>query len=152
MSEYSKRLYTIASKAGLVDKNSHNDPFHQIIYGITGKESVTELTYSEAKLVETEIFRKSKFKNNVKARKRENISGMMTPSQQAYAWKLMYLLESADPSDTDVSQRLAGAVRHELKISASPRDPLRWVTSKDAVKLIEALKRYLKHTERKAGR
>lgn len=40
MATMTKRLYTLANGLGLVDNGSKEDPFHQLVYGLTGKEHV----------------------------------------------------------------------------------------------------------------
>ena len=75
---------------------------------------------------------------------------MMTGKQQAMAWKLTYILAELDENtETAVSQRLAGAVRKTLGITAPPSDPLRWVRKDDGIKLIEALKKIVANAEKK---
>ena len=48
-----RQLYAIASNAGLVEHGNKEDPFHQIVYSVTGKTSVKDLTSREMKQVET---------------------------------------------------------------------------------------------------
>ena len=43
-----KRLYGLASQAGIVDSQlGHDDDLHLIVYSVSGKESVKELTKKE---------------------------------------------------------------------------------------------------------
>lgn len=148
----SRNLYAIAANAGLVEHGSKEDPFHQIVYSVTGKTSVKELTSREMKQVENEI--RSRISENVsgdKVKSQEAVSGMMSPAQQSLAWRLMYQIQRYDVkvSDKSVGARLAGAVRKTLKISASDTDPLKWVNAENGNKLIETLKRYVKSAEKK---
>ena len=146
-----KVLYAIASNAGLVEHGNKEDPFHQIIYGITGKLSVKDLTNREMKLVENEIRNRCKNISSDKIKNQESIKGMMSPAQQSLAWRLMYQIQSCDikTSSKTVGARLAGVVRKTLKITASETDPLRWVNAENGNKLIETLKRYEKSAEKK---
>ncbi len=145
-----KVLYAIASNAGLVEHGNKEDPFHQIVYGVTGKTSVKDLTNREMKLVENEIRNRCKSSSD-KIKNQESIKGMMSPAQQSLAWRLMYQIQSYDLeiSSQTIGTRLAGVVRKTLKITASDTDPLRWVNAENGNKLIETLKRYEKSAEKK---
>lgn len=148
----SRNLYAIAANAGLVEHGNKEDPFHQIVYSLTGKTSVKELTSRETKLVENEI--RSRISENVsgdRIKSQESVAGMMSPAQQSLAWRLMYQIQRYDVkvSDKSVGARLAGAVRKSLKISALDTDPLKWVSAENGNKLIETLKRYVKSAEKK---
>lgn len=148
-------LYAIAANAGLVKHGNKEDPFHQIVYSVTGKTSVKDLTSHEMKIIESEIFRRTN--NNIlgnKVKNQEAVSGMMSPAQQSLAWRLMYQIQGYDVkvSSQTVGARLAGVVRKTLKISASDTDPLKWVNAENGNKLIETLKRYVKSAEKKYNR
>lgn len=144
-------LYAIATKNGLVEHGSKDDPFHQIVYSITQKTSVKDLTNREMKLVENEIRNRCKNISSDKIKSQESIKGMMSPAQQSLAWRLMYQIQGYDVkvSSQTVGARLAGVVRKTLKISASDTDPLKWVNAENGNKLIETLKRYVKSAEKK---
>lgn len=47
-------LYSLAAVLGLVESGNKEDPFHMIVYRISGKTSVRELTPPEAAAVEAE--------------------------------------------------------------------------------------------------
>ena len=148
----SRNLYAIAANAGLVEHGNKEDPFHQIVYSVTGKTSVKDLTSREMKQVENEI--RSRISESVsgnKIKSQEAVSGMMSPAQQSLAWRLMYQIQGYDIkiSDKSVGARLAGVVRKTLKISASDTEPLKWVNAENGNKLIETLKRYVKSAEKK---
>lgn len=148
----SRNLYAIAAKNGLVEHGNKEDPFHQIVYSVTGKTSVKDLTSREMQKVENEI--RSRISENVsgdKIKSQEAVSGMMSPAQQSLAWRLMYQIQRYDIkiSDKSVGARLAGVVRKTLEISASDTDPLKWVNAENGNKLIETLKRYVKSAEKK---
>ena len=137
---------------GLVEHGNKEDPFHQIVYSLTGKTSVKDLTSREMKQVETEIIRRTN--SNIsgdRIKSQESVTGMMSPAQQSLAWRLMYQIQRYDVkvSDKSVGARLAGVVRKSLKISASDTDPLKWVNAENGNKLIETLKRYVKSAEKK---
>lgn len=148
----SRNLYAIAANAGLVEHGNKEDPFHQIVYSVTRKVSVKDLTDREMKQVENEI--RSRISENVsgdRIKSQEAVAGMMSPAQQSLAWRLMYQIQRYDMkvSDKSVGARLAGAVRKSLKISASDTEPLKWVNAENGNKLIETLKRYVKSAEKK---
>lgn len=149
-----RQLYAIASNAGLVEHGNKEDPFHQIVYSVTGKTSVKDLTSREMKQVENEIRSRSENVSGDKIKNQEAVAGMMSPAQQSLAWRLMYQIQRYDVkfSDKPVGARLAGVVRKTLKISASDTDPLKWVNVENGNKLIETLKRYVKSAEKKYKR
>ena len=140
----SKQLYTLASELGLVDKFQEEDAFHILVYAITKKRHINELTEKESDEV---------LKNLLKRKKndKKSVAGMMTTAQQKLAWRLVYRLAELDPNENAaVSERLVGVIKKVLGVSASRRDPFRWVNFSDGSKLIEYLKRYVKSAENKA--
>lgn len=152
MAENPKKLYAMAANAGLVEQGNKEDPFHQIVYAVTGKTSVKDLTKRDAKLVEAEIIKHTG--DNVsgdRIKNQEAVPDMMSPSQQSLAWRLMYQIRRYDlkVSNKSVGARLAGVVRKNLKISASDTEPLKWVNAENGNKLIETLKRYVASAEKK---
>ncbi len=155
MATMTKRLYTLANSLGLVDNGSKEDPFHQLVYGLTGKDHVSELTPSEARAVQAELQKRMRLKNHDKPLKKkkvikEDIPGMMTAAQQGLAWRLVYRLDELEPTDASVPERLIGAIEKVLGITAARADPFRWVNFEDGTKLIESLKRYVRSAERRA--
>ncbi len=155
--EMTKRLYALAAGLELIEKNSKDDPFHQLVAGITGKTSVSELTTAEAKAVETELLKRMKLSSRNKPLKkkkpaREAVPGMMTAAQQGLAWRLVYRLDELEPTAASVGERLIGAIKKILGITASKSDPFRWIKFDDGTKLIEYLKRYVRSTERRVNK
>lgn len=147
-----RNLYAIASNAGLVEHGNKEDPFHMIIYSVTGKTSVKDLTKREMKMVESEIFRRTnKNISGDKIKNQEAVPDMMSPAQQSLAWRLMYQIRQYDVkvSNKTIGERLAGVVRKTLKISASDTEPLKWVNAENGNILIETLKRYVRSAEKK---
>lgn len=147
MKEITKRLYAIAARQGLVEGGE--DAFHQIVYRVTGKEHVSDLDVAEGKAVERELLR-MKRQTSPKPKPREEVPGMMTDAQQRYAWRLIYQLIELDKKDVPAGERMAGAVRKILGITASPKEPLQEIYREDGSRLIETLKRYVRSAERKA--
>ncbi len=136
---YSKQLYTLASQYGLVESGNKDDPFHLIIYRVTGKDSTKDLTYRETVKIKNEIL------------KMFSVPKMVSPAQQKCIIGLMCRLRSLDTekSSASISQRLVGIIRKELHITASTEQPFRWVSNKDASKLIVILGKYIESAEKK---
>lgn len=144
------------------DLHIDDDNRHALIYGVTGKESLTELTDGEAKAVIHELMERMKLQNRnapLENRKPKTynppVAGMMTPEQQSLAWRLIYrLIElDANASRATAAERMAGAIKKELGITTVPgKDIFKWVSFDDGTKLIEKLKRYVRSAENKARR
>lgn len=150
-----KRVYAIAAGMDMVERNNKDDPFHQLIYGITEKISVSELTKSELFAVERELRERMKLKNHTKPLKKKSdkskpAPGMMTEAQQHLVWRLIYRLCELEPTDARPVDRLIGAINKNLRISASEKNPFYWIKFEDGKKLIEQLKRYVRSAERRA--
>lgn len=145
-----RKLYAKAAVLGMVEPNSHEDAFHQLVFGLTGKESVKALTEQEAERVEKELSRRLRTQNRSRKNEPQNVPDMMTYKQKSYARRLIYNLAALSPSKASESERMAGAVRKILGISSAPADPLRWVSFEDGKKLIEHLKRYVRTVQKKA--
>lgn len=157
MAVTTKRLYTLANSLGLVDSGSKEDPFHQLVYGLTGKEHVNDLTPTEARVVQNELQERMRLKNHSEPLKKkkaakEIVPGMMTASQQRFAWRLVYRLDELEPTVASVPERLIGAIVKILGITASKSDPFRWINFDDGSKLIEQLKRYVRSAEGRAAK
>lgn len=145
-----RKLYAKAAVLGMVEPNSHEDAFHQLVFGLTGKESVKALTEQEAERVEKELSRRLRAQNRSRKNEPQNVPDMMTYKQKSYAWRLIYSLAAFSPSKASESERMAGAVQKILGISSTPADPLRWVSFEDGKKLIEHLERYVRTAQKKA--
>lgn len=150
--EQTQMLYSLAAVLGLVEPGNKEDPFHMIVYRISGKTSVRELTASEAKAVEAELRRQLREQCPKKQAAQPEYPGKMTARQKAYAWRLLYDLAEISPSVVPVGDRMAGIVRKVLQEDPCPNHPLNWVKREDGAKLIEALKRYLRNAKRKAAK
>lgn len=144
------------------DLHIDEDNRHALIYGVTGKESLTELNDSETKAVIHELMERMKLHNRnapLENRKPKTynppVAGMMTPEQQSLAWRLVYRLIELDTnaSRATAAERMAGAIKKELGITTVPgKDIFKWVSFDDGTKLIEKLKRYVRSAENKARR
>lgn len=146
-------LYSLAAVLGLVEQGNKEDPFHILVYGITGKESVSNLSNDEANAVEAELRRRPRNEQPRKTKHPEpEYPGKMTSKQKSYAWRLLYQLVENSPSAVTVGERMAGVVRKALDEDPCPRDPLAWISFQDGSTLIEYLKRYLRNAKRKAAK
>ncbi len=157
MATTTKKLYTLANSLGLVENGSKEDPFHQLVYGMTGKEHVSELTPEEARAVQNELQERMRLENHDKPLKKkksakEDVPGMMTAAQQGLAWRLVYRLDELEPTAASVPERLIGAVEKICGVTASSADPFRWIDLDKGTKLIEQLKRYVRSAERRAAK
>ena len=137
----------------------NDDERHSLIYGATGKESLTELNENETKTVMHELSERMKISSrSVPLEKRRpkvyspQVPGMMTPEQQSLAWRLVYRLKELDtsPNNSTAGERMAGAIKKELGITTVPgRNIFRWVSFDEGSKLIEKLKMYVRSAERR---
>lgn len=152
-----RTIFAFCRELGMGD-----DDRHALIYGITGKESTTELMPDETKAVIHELMERMRVKNrseplHTRKPKAYNppVAGMMTPEQQSLAWRLVYRLRELDssPNGASAGERMVGAIKKELGITTVPgKDIFRWVSFEDGAKLIEKLKMYVRSAERRAER
>lgn len=155
--EQIKRIYSLGSGLNLIDnKNKGNDLLHELVYGITGKEHVSKLNDKEFKEVEKELLnrmRMSKQELQPKRKPKDTVANMMTDGQQRKAWQLMYQLIKLSPSSATAGERMSGALKTILGVTASPhsKDMFRWVSFVQGSRLIETLKRYVENAEKKLG-
>lgn len=166
--EQIKRIYGLGAGLGIVGKN-RDDMLHEVIFSITGKESVKELTDSDFKAVQSELIKRMQLSNpnhplhNTKPKPKKKAesdsseigcNGMATPEQQRLCWRYCYRLKELDsnPRSADVGDRLLGAIDKVLGVTASKKEPFRWIDQEQCSKLIEQLKRYVNTAERRAKR
>ena len=144
-----KKLYAKAAVLGMVEPGSHEDAFHQLVYGMTGKESVKALTEPEFRKVENELKRRLRSRPSDRRPEQQEAPSMMTKAQRDMAWRQIYTLAALSPSRASEGERMAGAVRKILGITASPKEPLKWVSKEDGSRLIDTLKRYVRTAQKK---
>lgn len=158
--QQTQRIYGMAARLGLVESGNKNDLLHELVYGITNKDSIRELTDSEYKEVVKELAERLKLQNleepptnkPYKAQKYEDSGrGKMSDGQQRKVWRLMYQLESLDekPSTAKLGDRLCGIIKKELHIDCNSKQPFRWLTYQQGSKLIEKLKLYVANAKRR---
>lgn len=148
--------------------NMNNDELHIMVSGLTGRESLKELTDPQTEDVIRELRYRMRYSDNTKPVKKtapkekpEAVPGMMTAEQQSLAWRLMYRLQELDKKprfhengqSVTVGERMAGAVNKILGITTAPGENIfRWVSFDEGSRLIEGLKRYVRSAERKANK
>ncbi len=156
--EIRKTVYALGRGLGM-----DNEDIHALVYGITGKEHISELTDKEFFAVRAELMNRMKGMPPAPAERKPKTEysydrGRLSEAQAKYIWRLMYQLESFDekPCDKTLRERLAAIIRKELNVpvidgySGGKTDIFKNVTSEGASKLIEQLKRYVASAERKA--
>ncbi len=150
-----RKIYAIANQLGMVGRG-HDDDIHVLVAALTGKESLKTLSYSEAAAVIQELeSRQGKAgSRRGKPAKTEERPGGITAAQQGKVWALMGELEKWDrkPGKAGHRERLCGAIKHILGMDAAPGDPFRWLTMAQGIRLINGLKQYAEHAEKKALR
>lgn len=147
-----RKIYAIGQALGIVNRGGE-DALHDLVYGVTGKSSVKELSYSEACKVigELEARQGTPPPRPKKTNHRKRKPGGVSEGQERKVWALMYRLAAASPSTVAVGDRLRAAIKKEAGVDAFADDPFAWLDYKSCNKLIEALKGYVKNAERKAG-
>jgi len=135
---YLKAIYATANKYGLCERNSECDDLHAIVYNLTRKASIRDLTDDEAKMVLREL------------QKYEPVGkGKMTDAQIRKAWAVYYRLKELTPGTASDGERICGIINKVTGISAVAKAPFKWLSMDDGEKVIEYLKRYVRSAERK---
>lgn len=147
-----RAIYALGSKLG-INQNNREDNLHQLVYSITGKESIKGLTNYEAARVQSEL---SRMEGTGKKQNKKPIDvppGKMSEAQQKKAWSLIYKLQEIAPSSASPAERMRGAVKKIIDMDINPYcdNPFRMVTIKQGIKLIDTLKKYVSSAEKKAG-
>lgn len=156
--EQIRKIYSLGTELGIKGKG-RSDLLHELVYGITGKESIKALTDKECRAVLSEMYDRKPAAPKTKRKKKDDgeigCNGMATKEQQALCWRYCYRLKELDPNpnSAEVFERLEGAIHKICGVTLVPRkDPFYWVTQESCSKLIEQLKRYVNTAERRAKR
>ena len=136
-------IYVIAAKCGLVERGNKQDNLHCLVYQLTEKESISELTEEQAAAVI------SRLKDEETAAD-EQAKAFISEAQIKKIFGMMYELAALSPSDVKVKDRLCGIIHKELGIKVNPRtDIFKGFSERQGAALIEALKRYIRQTKKK---
>lgn len=136
-------IYVIGTKCGLVEQGNKQDNLHNLVYQLTEKESISELTEEQAAAVI------SRLKDEETAAD-EQAKAFISEAQIKKIFGMMYELAALSPSDAKVKDRLCGIIHKELGIKVNPRtDIFKGFSERQGAALIEALKRYIRQAKKK---
>lgn len=139
-------IYVIGAKCGLVERGNKQDNLHNLIYQLTEKESVAELTEEQA----AAVIRRLKSEEASVIAADEQVKAFISEAQIKKIFGLMYELAAVSPSDAKVKDRLCGIIHKELGIKVNPRtDIFKGFSERQGAKLIDAIKRYVRQAKRK---
>lgn len=147
-----KKIYGLGAACGIVDPGSKADGLHDVVYRISGKASVRELTEAEARKVIAELYSYLRFS---KSEPPPTVKSKMTSEQTKLAFRYIYRLEELDttPSKSTPRDRLCGVIRKVLGIEVDPgRDIFKGFSEEQGSAVIEELKRYVRTVERREKR
>lgn len=141
-------LYAIASRVGLVESGNKNDDFHTLVYRLTKKQSVKDLTEKEFYVVKGNLLKIGNDDSRKKGKPTEIISNGMTAEQIKKAWAILYEIIHYSPSSATAGERMVGAIKKILGVDAQVSQPFAWLDADHGIRLIEQLKRYERSVRR----
>ena len=150
-----QRIYALGARLGILDSGNKDDLLHNLVFRITGKKRIRDLTEAEYKAVMNDLCTQLKIDGldepPNRSHKYEFVPGMMTEGQQKMVWKLMYQLKGYDlePSASTLGNRLCSIIKKELQTDCSSAQPFRWLTYAQGSKLIEIIKKYVSNAKRR---
>ncbi len=155
--ELTKKIYGLGAACGIVEAGSHEDGLHSVVFRISGKTSVRELTEAEARKVIAELhsYLKLSKREPPPIRNRElppTVKSAMTSEQTKLAFRYIYRLEELDtaPSKSTPRERLCGVIRKVIGIEVDPdKDIFKGFSEEQGSAVIEELKRYVRTAERR---
>lgn len=146
-----KKIFALCGELEMTD-----DDRHTLIYGVTGKESVRELTAAETRAVIAELMNRANSEHHQSAYKSKKVykTEGMTQEQCRKAFALIYELERYDSenSEANAAQRLCGAIKKFCKKLSIAGEPFARLNSHDGIILIEAINGCVRSAEKKAGK
>lgn len=148
-----RRIFGLARQLGIT-----SEELHILVNGVTGCSSIKELDKAQTYAVIKELNNRIKIsgspapKRSKPKEEKPIIPGMITPNQQKYCWSMIYRLAELEPRQATEGERLCGAIKKILGVTAMPSEPFKWVNFEQGRDLIEGLKRYVESAERKAIR
>ena len=137
-----RKIYAIAGSLKFVDKNDkENEILTMILYNLTMKTSVKDLTFAQADLVMDYLVQQQN----------KSIPEVMSEGQKKKVFSLMYQLKEldAEPNFTPIGERLAGIIERQFKVRSTPKYLFTNLSKEDGNRLIEILKNYISTAERK---
>lgn len=138
-------IYVIGSKCELTEPGNSQDNLHNLVYQITGKESISELSTKEAAAVIERL-------RSEEAGADETVNAFISEAQIKKIFGMMYELAKLSPSDVKIKKRLCGIIYKELRIKTDPRmDIFKGFSERQGAALIEALKRYIRQAKKKGN-
>ena len=150
-----QRIYALGAQLGILDSGNKDDLLHNLVFRITGKKRIRDLTEAEYKAVMNDLCTQLKIDGldepPNRSHKYEFVPGMMSEGQQKMVWKLMYQLKEHDlsASASTLGNRLCSIIKKELQVDCSSAQPLRWLTYAQGSKLIEIIKKYVSNAKRR---
>lgn len=140
-----RHIYAMAREVGF-----DNDTLHGIVYSLTRKEHIGELTVDEANTIIDRLKGNMKGFDRFKSKKPESEAqrvGMASEPQIKKIYRLMYELKNYDnPGEitAPIKKRLRGILKKYQKI-----DDIKFLTAAEAWKVIEELKKIIANEEMK---
>lgn len=149
-----KSIYAMGAGLHMVGRG-HDDALHQLVGGLTGKDSVKSLDRDEAQQVIAELMHRMRGMPSVppaprkKPKEHAEIPGGVTEGQQRRIWALMYELKKFDrkPMEASLGDRLCGIIRRQFRVDATAKKPFQFLRREDGNQLIEILKKYCYNAE-----
>lgn len=150
--EQIKTIYRMGAALGMVGRHK-DDPLHDMVSGLTGKQSVSKLSGAEAAKIIGELKHRLRYTGTDAPAPTHHLPGGVTVGQQRKILALMCELRKLDetPISATIEERVAGIIRKELQITAPAKDIYVWMSYRDGSKLIEIIKGYLASAQRKAA-
>lgn len=130
--QQTQRIYALAARLGLVENGNKNDMLHELVYGITKKTSVRDLSAQEYRDVVKELADRLKLQNlkappckPYKSQKYEQSGrGKMSDGQKRKVWQLMSKVSQAeDGSITGLDEQLAELKKSKPFLFKSEEEP-----------------------------
>ena len=153
-----RKIYAIGNALGITGTGDEEDELHILVCGVTGKDSIKNLTYREAgavisRLEELQGSAASQRKRSNKPIEHRSRPGGVTSGQQKKIWALMYTLKKYDkvPNEVQLGDRLCAVIKKEFHVDAIAKDPFAWLTFRQGNNLIEILKGYVASAGKKGG-
>lgn len=154
-SEFTKKIYALASVCDMIEQGSHEDDLHFLVYRVTKKASVRELTDAEAQKVITELKEVIKLADLEKRAPPASSAAVMSDNQKRLCFRLICRLADLDdkPSEATIRERLTGVI---CKVTGAPvkitGDIFKGLTEAQGAAVIEELKRYIRTAKRRRQR